>query len=104
MRLRYVADDLSELARTRPHRPVARGQVDPGRVPKLGDAGEKCPVRMFLGVGLVLLGSKSRADQGARDVAPGIVRQLEGLPQDAPWDRNCPLAELLLLLFAQPVE
>ena len=39
--LRDVADDLGELLRTRPHRPVARRQLDPGHVAQLGQAGDE---------------------------------------------------------------
>ena len=50
--VRDVADDRGELLRARPHRPVARRQVDPGDVAQLGDAAEPGRV-VLLGVGLV---------------------------------------------------
>ena len=37
---RDPAEDLGELQRTRPHRPVARREVDVGHVVKLGQAGD----------------------------------------------------------------
>ena len=90
LRRRDVADDRGELPRARPHRPMARRQVDPGRVAELWDAGKECPVRMLLRVGLVLLGGEPSANQGARDVAPRFVGQVVAIAEEAAGDRVRP--------------
>src|SRR5215207_9557424 len=69
--LRDAADDLGELLRTRPHRPVARRQVDPGDVADLLQAPQ--PRVAFLRGVLVLLGGVPGADDRARDVEPHVV-------------------------------
>ena len=44
------------------------------------------------------------ADEGARDVEPRVVGQLEGVAQDTARLRDRPLPERLELLLAEPVE
>src|SRR5688572_10125491 len=83
---------------------MARRQVYPGRVSELRDASQECPLGMLAGVRLVLLRAEPGADQRARDVAPGVVRQLDRTAQHAAWHRDGALTERLLLLLAQPVE
>ncbi len=103
MSLCDVADDPGELPGARPHRPVARRQVDPGHVAQLGETAEPSRV-VLLGVGLHLLGREPRADDGARDVATRVVRQLRSLAQDAARLRNRSPPKGLELLLAEPVE
>src|SRR3712207_2734653 len=81
--LRHVADEPRELLGPRPHRPVARRKVDPRDVPELRDPGEERPLGMLPGVGLILLGGVAGADDRARDVAPGVVAELDAAAQDA---------------------
>src|SRR5205823_2838376 len=102
LRLCDVADDCGELLRARPHGPVARGQVDPGHVAELGKAGEPGVV-LFDGV-LVLLGGVPRGDDRGRHIEARIVRQLDGLAQDATrlWNRSAP--EGFELLATESVE
>src|SRR5918996_4462667 len=100
--LRDVADDPGELPGARPHRPVARRQVDPADVAQLGETTE--PRIALLDGGLDLLGRVSRADDRARNVETRVVGQYGGLAQDATRLRNRSPPKRLELLLAEPVE
>jgi hypothetical protein len=82
--------------------PVARRQVDPGDVAHLLEAGE--PGVALVQRLLVLLGRVSGVDEGARDVEPRLVRQLDCFAQDTARLRDRPLPEGLELLLAESVE
>ena len=71
---RDVADDDREFLRTRPHRPMAGGQVHPRDVAQLAETAE--PRIALLDCVLVLLGRVPGADRRGRHVEPGVVRQL----------------------------
>src|SRR5437867_2193497 len=92
MGLRHVADDFGQLAWARPHRPVARREVDPGYVPQLGQAGKPRRV-VLLRIGLDLVGAKPRADHRARYVAARVVRELHRFAHNSARHRDGPLAE-----------
>src|SRR5438034_1011541 len=77
--LREVADDCRELSRARPHRPVARRQVDVGDVAQLGETAEP-RLALFDGV-LVLRGRVPGADDRTRHVEARVVRKRGCLAQ-----------------------
>src|ERR671919_1215220 len=100
--LRDVADDPGELPRARPHRPVARRQVDPADVAQLGETTE--PRIALLDGGLDLLGREPRAHDRARHVQARVVGQLRSLSQCRARLGNGPPPERLELLLGEPVE
>jgi threonine/homoserine/homoserine lactone efflux protein len=98
---RGVAEDLASPG-TRPHRPMARRQVDPGQVAQVGKSAEP-RLAVFDGV-FVCRRREPCAHGDAGDVEAGVVAQLGTLPQDSPRLRNGLLPERCELLLAQPVK
>ena len=78
------------------------GQVDPGDVAQLGDAGEP-RVALLDGV-LVFLGREARADHRGRQVQTRVVGQRDRLAQHATRHGHGATPERLELLLGEPVE
>ena len=97
-----VADDLRELLRAGPHRPVAGRQVDPFDAPQLAETAE--PRLSFCDRVLVLRRRVPRRDRRRRDVQPSVVLEVRAFTQNAAGLRHGAAAERRELLLAQAVE
>src|SRR3989442_10485361 len=99
---RDVANDRGELLRARPHRPVARRQVDVGHLAQLGQAAD--PRIALLDSVLDLLRRHLRAHDRGRHVETRVVGQLRSLAQRGTRLGNGAPPERLELLLTKPLE